>query len=113
MPVSIMTIAIVAAISVTASTAGAESAQDFAYRHFNESAEGAGDRRIAPTAPAMRVTVSLRGRSALDVAVRRHNADASHASDRIRTTRLSVAPSVPTHGADIFAEMREESRENE
>ncbi len=110
MKAAIKSIVPAALLSTVASIATAESAMEFAVRHFNESAHGASDMIVSPVTPSDIVTVSARGPSPLDTAVRVFNGSADSQSDLIGVNGFTRVDGEPTYGAEIFKRMREESR---
>lgn len=100
-------------VSVVATATFAETAMEFAFRHFNDSAHSASDIRHAPETQPQLVTVSQMGQSSLGTAVRILNQSADSQSDLVGTNGLTVVPSEPAYAAEIFEQLREESRGDE
>ena len=110
MKVAIKAIASAALLSTIASISAADSAMELAVRHFNANADRASDMNTSPVRPSRLVTVSARGSSTLDTAVRIFNGSAGSQSDLIGVNGFTRVDGEPTRDGAIFARMREESR---
>ena len=91
-----------------ATTASAETAMERAVHHFNENVHRDSDKRVAPVLPSRLVTVSERGRSPLDTAVRIFNQSAESQSDLIGVTEMTRVDGRPAYGAEIVQRLSEE-----
>jgi hypothetical protein len=108
-------IALITAFAASfAAPAFAQTALEAAILNQNGSADSVSDRvSVAAEDVTMGVVVSTRNGSALSQAIAVYNASADRPSDRIDPTSVTVFSGTPGHGADIFARLAEESREND
>ncbi|MBF9060272.1 hypothetical protein HKCCSP123_13885 [Rhodobacterales bacterium HKCCSP123] len=81
-----------------------------AYNHFNESADNAGDLRHYSGPTGLHVTASAMERSALGRAIEILNCCTDSATDRIGRNGVTVVNGTPARAAEIFEQMRLESR---
>ena len=113
---AIIKILSVAGFAATLATATwADEALDFAYQHFNDSADRASDiRRVPDPETGEWVNGSTMGTSPVATALRHGNATADTPNDRRGAEGVTVF--IGGHSAratEIFRALAEESRENE
>jgi hypothetical protein len=106
------TLILTALIAAVAAPVYAQSARSVAFDVFNESVDSVSDIRRLPSGDDT-VSVSTRGNSALATAFEVFNESAASVSDLRGLNGATVLSGTPAHGADIFADLRAESRESE
>ncbi len=104
-------IAIIAAVAASLAAPAFASPVDVAIQHFNQDFDRSSDVRTAPAGDEL-VTVSTRNGSALGVALDVFNADKDNANDLRGLNGATVLNNTQV-GADIFAAIRAESRDDE
>lgn len=103
------------AVSAIAATLAVPAFADtaFAVRHFNQDIDSVLDRSVVPAA-SQAVVVSTNSRSALSEAYEVFNASVDSQGELRGLNGATVVQSQPTDAAaDIFADLRAESLENE
>ncbi len=112
MKLNIAIAAALAALTLTTPALATDSTM-FTINHLNQSAGASSDRIVVgPNGPTLGTSVSSMGDTAIGAAINHFNASVDSAGERVNSATVTLFPSEPAHGADIFEQMRLEDDDN-